>query len=420
MGKIRKRKLNKVSNNVTSSNNDEEELPVDSKDNVIQTMIDQIQSANIEEKYCGLQTFAMLIESSESLKQMINQGIVKIVAPLLLDPAGSVRNAAAGSLRNLSTISLEACNMLMENDIMTPLVFYFHQYTESWTPDLDSKTKDEEIDTFVQCTNLLLNLCESSDLAVKYVGKSKILDIVPRYLDVSTFGVELVIAVMQLLFVIVEDNPLAIKKVSSTSERQLRDLLSIESSDSPALLIKTLTGGIIINICGGDIASLPIDVLNQIFTVLAKTLSVDHRLVCNELSSSVPLSDGDGKVVGPKGQEALLLDNKIKSVSRTLESQQIAIEIIANICSCEESDDTSEAAESSDSDEIGNDEPTSEDISSNGEEVFRPEDRLSPAVIEALSALEIFDKVWARTQLPPENVLMILQEYEGTKSIIRK
>lgn len=69
----------------------------------------------------------MLIESPDSLKQMIDQGIVKIVAPLLLDSAGSVRNAAAGSLRNLSTTSLEACDMLMENDIMTPLVFYFHE-----------------------------------------------------------------------------------------------------------------------------------------------------------------------------------------------------------------------------------------------------------------------------------------------------
>ncbi|XP_045448424.1 HEAT repeat-containing protein 3 [Melitaea cinxia] len=413
MGKVRKRKLNKVSNNVAASNNDEEELPVDCKENVIQTMIDQIQTANVEEKYCGLQTFAMLIESPDSLKQMIDQGIVKIVAPLLLDSAGSVRNAAAGSLRNLSTTSLEACDMLMENDIMTPLVCYFHQYSETWTPDVDSKTKDEEIDTFVQCTNLLLNLCESSDLAVKYVGESKILDIVPNYLDVTIFGADLVIAIMQLLFVLVEDNPLAIKKVCSTTERQLRDLLSLESSDPSALLIKTLTGGIIINICGGDIASLPIDVLNQIFAVLAQTLSADHKLVCNELSSSVPLCEADGKVVSPKGKEAQQLDNKIKSVSRTLDSQQTAIEIIANICSCEE-------AESSDSEETGNDDRANEDMCSNGEEVFRPEDRLSPVVMEALNSLKIFDKVWARTQLPPVNVVMILQEYEGTKSIIRK
>lgn len=86
-----------------------------------------MQAADVEEKYCGLQTFAMLLDSQESLEQMINRGLVKMVAPLLLDPAPSVRNAAAGSLRNLSAIGHEMCEVLMEQDVMTSLVFFYHQ-----------------------------------------------------------------------------------------------------------------------------------------------------------------------------------------------------------------------------------------------------------------------------------------------------
>lgn len=81
----------------------------------------------MEEKYCGLQTFAMLIENSENVEQLLNHGIVKSVAPLLLDPAASVRNAAAGALRNLSTTKLETCEAMMEQDVMTPLIMYFHE-----------------------------------------------------------------------------------------------------------------------------------------------------------------------------------------------------------------------------------------------------------------------------------------------------
>lgn len=81
----------------------------------------------MEEKYCGLQTFAMLIENSENVEQMLNHGIVKSVAPLLMDPVGSVRNAAAGALRNLSTTKLETCEAMMEQDVMTPLIMYFHE-----------------------------------------------------------------------------------------------------------------------------------------------------------------------------------------------------------------------------------------------------------------------------------------------------
>ncbi|XP_052737736.1 HEAT repeat-containing protein 3 isoform X2 [Bicyclus anynana] len=356
----------------------------------------------------------MLLESQESLEQMINRGLVKMVAPLLLDPASSVRNAAAGSLRNLSTVGHEMCDVLMEQDVMTSLIFYYHQYTESWIPDPTSKNKDD-FDTFVQCTNLLLNLCESSELAVKYLGDSKILDIFPKYLDLSTFGVDIVTAVMQCLFVVVEDNPLATERVKNSSERQLKELLLLEDNDPSALLIKTLAGGVIINMCGGNISILPVDVMNQIIATLARTLSLDHRLACNQLSSNVPLSNAVGKVEPPKGKEGQVLENQIKSVLQVLDAQQSAIEIIANVCSCDDADDCMEGPESSDSDE-----PLDEDSCSNGEGVLLAEDRLPPELLEGLISLEIFDKVWARTQLPPENVLTILKEYEGTQLIYKK
>lgn len=81
----------------------------------------------MEEKYCGLQTFALFIESPENVDKAIEGGVVKVVAPLLIDSDGSVRNAAAGSLRNLSAIQLEVCDALMEQDVMTPLICYFHE-----------------------------------------------------------------------------------------------------------------------------------------------------------------------------------------------------------------------------------------------------------------------------------------------------
>lgn len=74
-----------------------------------------------------------------------------------------------------------------------------------------------------------------------------------------------------------------------------------------------------------------------------------------------------------------------------------------------------EGPESSDSDETLDDE-----ICSNGEGTLLAEDRLPPELLEALISLEIFDKVWARTQLPPENVMTILKEYEGSHLIYKK
>lgn len=161
------------------------------------------------------------------------------------------------------------------------------------------------------------------------------MDILPRYLDLGTFSSDIVTAVLQCLFVVVEDNPPAMAKIKSNAERQLQNLLGLEGTDPTILLLKTLSAGVIINTCGGNITTLPIDVINQIISILANTLSVDHRLVCNQLSSTVPLKDGTGKVEAPKGKAAKELDSQLQSVSQMLTAQQSSIEIIANICSDE-------------------------------------------------------------------------------------
>lgn len=69
----------------------------------------------------------MFIEIPENIDEVINQGLVKVAAPLLLDPASSVRNASSGMLRNLSAVKLDICDSLMDQDIMTPLTCYFHE-----------------------------------------------------------------------------------------------------------------------------------------------------------------------------------------------------------------------------------------------------------------------------------------------------
>lgn len=127
-------------------------------------------------------------------------------------------------------------------------------------------------------------------------------------------------------------------KVKQNCEQQLQSLLGLEDNEPSVLLIRTLSAGVIINTCGGNIASLPIDVINRIVSILAKSLSVDHRMVCNQLSSNVPLKDGAGKITAPKGKEAVVLENQLNSVSQMLDAQQSSLEIIANICSCDGED----------------------------------------------------------------------------------
>lgn len=80
-----------------------------------------------------------------------------------------------------------------------------------------------------------------------------------------------------------------------------------------------------------------------------------------------------------------------------------------------DADDSLNGEESSDSEEIGDDDPLC-----NGESSILAEDKLPTEVMEALITLDIFDKIWAKTQLPAENVALILKEYEGSSLIYKK
>lgn len=71
-----------------------------------------------------------LIESSENVALVIKSNVIKAAAPLMLDPANSVRNAAAGAMRNLSATGFEACDSMLEQDVMTPLICYFHEVSK--------------------------------------------------------------------------------------------------------------------------------------------------------------------------------------------------------------------------------------------------------------------------------------------------
>lgn len=76
---------------------------------------------------------------------------------------------------------------------------------------------------------------------------------------------------------------------------------------------------------------------------------------------------------------------------------------------------------SSESDEVDEEMCTSSvETQSSTPEALLSEDVLPPVILEAFISLEVYEKVWARTQMPPENVLLILKEYEGSQLIYKK
>lgn len=159
---------------------------------------DQLQSASIEDKMIALQSMTFLSTNRGKALAMLEENIVKIAAPLLMDANKNIRNAVAGALRTLSEGGLDVCVGLVEQDILTPLLALLNEYAcaGDWTPVIDRSVAhveqlDHMSDTFLQAVHLVLNLCERDVLALDHFNQTNILQSFIRYLDYKAFGIHI-------------------------------------------------------------------------------------------------------------------------------------------------------------------------------------------------------------------------------------
>lgn len=166
--------------------------------NSIIAIKEQLQSPSTEEKMCALQAMAFLSLNERKAINMCESDIIRIAAPLLVDDNKSVRNAVAGALRNISLCSVDICENLVEQDVLTPLLTLITEYTSSvdWVPIIDRSVEHVEQldiagDTFLQAINLVWNLCESTSLALQHFNQTNVLEGFVRFLNHTVFGMDI-------------------------------------------------------------------------------------------------------------------------------------------------------------------------------------------------------------------------------------
>lgn len=170
----------------------------DHPENAIASIRDQLQSACIEEKMCGLQAMAFLSLNQRKAEKICESDIIKIAAPLLMDPNKNVRNAVAGALRNISLCGVEICENLVEQDVLTPLLTLINEFTNAvdWAPVIDRSVShieqlDVDGDTLLQAINLVWNLCESTSVALQSFNQTNILESFIRFLNYAVFSIDI-------------------------------------------------------------------------------------------------------------------------------------------------------------------------------------------------------------------------------------
>lgn len=347
----------------------------------INAIRDQLLSASIDEKMCGLQAIAFLSLSEQKANSICESEIIKIAAPLLMDSNKNVRNATAGAFRNISMCSLDICENLVEQDVLTPLLTLVNEFTNAvdWAPVINRSVPHvEELDvagdTFLHAVNLVRNLCESTQEALNHFNQTSILESFVRFLNYTVYGIDIckfdpslfsliekrlmfiftfaAVAVAQCLLVISEDNPVA-WAVLNRFAQDIVALITNAAGSEQNVVLRTVAASILANV--PDLCS---TYINQIFDTLNQALNINQRTLLGQLTSSLPLDgrkEDDGIEVDVNNEEHMEeeseqdararrrrqdlpteTDIEIKNVGWVLEAQRIAAQTISNLSSTDD------------------------------------------------------------------------------------
>ncbi|CAK9833560.1 HEAT repeat-containing protein 3 [Anthophora retusa] len=377
-----------------------EGLTNEDREKALQSVYEEVQSADVKEKLSGLRTLESMSYDSTLAIQIAKNGIAKMIGPLLVDQNVLIRSGSASALRYIAENGKnEAHASLLKDDIMTPLCSLLKQYYADWQPKFDGKEKSKGIDekeAFIQAIILLWTLCEHNEYAVKCSNEEDLVSILTKFFDISTYGIEIVTITVQCLLSLSEDNSTAIKKLK-ICEDTLIQLLNLEFnyvSISEAVCFKTAISGLLINMTNyiEDNPSIVCKVIN----VLSDVLSIDCEPLLVSLTLILPHEKNTFSIYARK---------QVQENRRIFSTQQQALEILANLCSEDQEDENNSVTDDSDYEaDEGVDDVCMDD------KLYKTICSLPLEIVEAFNSCNIIKKVWNKTRAVDKDTIEILQQ----------
>lgn len=374
----------------------------------IKSLLEKLQSAGVEDKECACCTLTSLAEQSEALSLLLEHKVVKAVAPLMTSSSVVVRHAAVSALRSLSVCGdHDVCEAMVEQDVMTPLVALLKkQYAPGWHPQKPIEGKIDSVkETFTEALHLLCNLCESSSRAVRAFNKEQLVTVLLPCLNLETYGPSVVIAVAYCLHTVSEDNAELMDRLSETPNVEvINSLLCLPSSDAGSTLIKVLSCGIIVNMQSEELSRCTPALLGNLMKVLSDALEVNVAPLMMTIAAKFTTS-----------QESSTSE---ESIEWLVSAQQIALEVLINICcSNDDEDNWDDVASSDTSDEIPcfNVSMEEDDCSSSKFPL-----NISAEVHERIASYELHSKALKKIPVLSEDVSNALQKSARGRKLHKK
>ncbi|KAK3819188.1 MAG: armadillo-type protein [Linnemannia gamsii] len=292
----------------------------------------------------------LLMHDAGTRRLMLSKNLIGALVERLTDSVHEVVVEALGALRNLTVVGGDDVISEMYNkSVLTPVAALIPSLGSMIDTILSgaAATAEEQDkrktvwDWAENVISVIWAMAENSEKSLKFVNK---LDIIPFLMsfmsNVDKIPPKVIVAAAQCLYTLTDDNPdCRVVFVKNPNYIQpLKNILALNVNAEEELLIKTLAAGIVINLrtiispkaSENDFS----DIHGAVLPILSGALSYDLQKSSAEAAAAAQVVNAQKQEfdLSKPNQPATTEEQALALIETRLQTLQLALELIANIC----------------------------------------------------------------------------------------
>ncbi|KAF9132962.1 hypothetical protein BGW39_010953 [Mortierella sp. 14UC] len=355
MGKVKNNKKKQARHNATGMQTNAEIAEAERLQAVpmetILPLIAKLSSPDANERaWAAAGASNLLMHDAGTRRLMLSKNLIGALVERLTDSVHEVVVEALGALRNLTVVGGdEVISEMYNKSVLTPVAALIpplgnmiNALLSGAAVTAEEQDKRKTVwDWAENVISVIWAMAENSEKALKFVNK---LDIIPFLMsfmsNVDKIPPKVIVAAAQCLYTLTDDNPdCRVVFVKNPNYIQpLKNILGLNVNAEEELLIKTLAAGIVINLrtiispkaSESDFS----DIHGAVLPVLSSALSYDLQKASTEAAVAAQVVNAQKQEVdlSKPNQPATAEEQTLALIETRLQTLQLALELIANIC----------------------------------------------------------------------------------------
>ncbi|KAF9909723.1 hypothetical protein EC991_008204 [Linnemannia zychae] len=355
MGKVKNNKKKQVRHNATGMQTNAEIAEAEGLQAVpmetILPLIAKLSSPDANERaWAAAGASNLLMHDAGTRRLMLSKNLIGALVERLTDSVHEVVVEALGALRNLTVVGGdEVISEMYNKSVLTPVAalipplgIMIDAMLSGAAITAEEQDKRKTVwDWAENVISVIWAMAENSEKALKFVNK---LDIIPFLMsfmsNIDKIPPKVIVAAAQCLYTLTDDNPdCRVVFVKNPNYIQpLKNILGLNVNAEEELLIKTLAAGIVINLrtiispkaSESDFS----DIHGAVLPVLSGALSYDLQKASAEAAAAAQIVNAQKQEIdlSKPNQPATTEEQTLALIETRLQTLQLALELIANIC----------------------------------------------------------------------------------------